>query len=249
MDGRLGSFQEYTHMIFTKNSRCCQKKCKSHIEIEHDACLRSWLPGLIVLRLPRFQKAVLADRRREVHSPRLNPFSHPRLAHDGAPVRLLLGRQHARLLQRDNDVLRQDPTPLCDFAHGHGGLGFQAQDGLGHPHFPEAGVPFPSQFAQRLFGPADAVFAFAELVAYAHQDFPEAFALPGREDEDAREVVVVPAHFLFAEEADDLGVRGGLRGRGRRSVHEEVVVEGGHVEEDGFIVEKKFREEGEVLSE
>ena len=74
--------------------------------------------------------------------------------------------------------------------------------------------------------------------------------MPGREDEDAGEVVVVPGHLFLAEEADDLLGRGvGCEGAWRRRVHEEVVVEGGNVEEDGFVVEEEFREEGEVLRE
>lgn len=69
--------------------------------------------------------------------------------------------------------------------------------------------------------------------------------MPGGEDEDAGEVVIVPAHFLFAEETNDFG--GGVRDVG--GVHEEKVIEGGDVEEDGFVVKEEFGEEGEVLSE
>lgn len=71
-------------------------------------------------------------------------------------------------------------------------------------------------------------------------------ALPGREDEDAGEVVVVPRHFLFAEEADGVRKRG-AGGGGRGVAHEEVVVEAEHVEEDGLVVEEELCEEGEVL--
>ena len=111
-------------------------------------------------------------------------------------------------------------------------------------------VTFPPELAQGLLRPSDAVFPPAELVADSHEDLAETFALPGWEDEDAGEVVVVPAHFFFAEEADDLGGGGAacaLHGRGR--VEEEVVIEGGHVKEDGFVVEEELGEKGEVLGE
>ena len=73
---------------------------------------------------------------------------------------------------------------------------------------------------------------------------PEAFALPGREDQDAGEVVVVPGHFFFAEEAYYLAVGVCVGGGGRGPLDEEVVEEGGDVEEDGFGVEEEFGEEG-----
>ncbi len=52
--------------------------------------------------------------------------------------------------------------------------------------------------------PTNPSLASTELVADAHQDLAQAFPLPGRKDEDAREVVVIPAHLLLGEEADDL---------------------------------------------
>jgi hypothetical protein len=81
--------------------------------------------------------------------------------------------------------------------------------------------------------------------------------LPRREDKDAGEVVVIPRHFLFGEEADDLAPRlldrGDVRiwvdGRGRWGVDEKVVFEAGDVEEDGLVVEEELCEEREVLAE
>lgn len=68
-------------------------------------------------------------------------------------------------------------------------------------------------------------------------------SLPGWEDQDTGEVVVVPRHLLFAEEAGYLsvGVIGSLQDEG-------VVEEGRGVEEDGFGLEEEFGEEGEVLA-
>lgn len=86
----------------------------------------------------------------------------------------------------------------------------------------------------------------AKFVAYTHENLAKAFALPGREHKDAREIIIVPAHFLFTEEADDLGM---WRAGAIRGVDEEVVVEGGDIEEDGLVVEEKLREEGQILGE
>lgn len=75
--------------------------------------------------------------------------------------------------------------------------------------------------------------------------------MPRRENEDAGEVVVVPAHLLLAEEADNLPtllLRVGDAVVGC-IVHEEVVVEGSDVVEDGFIVEEEFGKKGKVLAE
>lgn len=47
-------------------------------------------------------------------------------------------------------------------------------------------------------------FSPAELVADAHEHLTKASSLPWRKDHDASDIVVVPAHLLFAEEADDL---------------------------------------------
>lgn len=66
-----------------------------------------------------------------------------------------------------------------------------------------------------------------------------------REYEDAGEVISIPGHFLFREISQDmivLVVR--VIGIGKR---EEVEEEGRDIEEDGFMIEEKFREEGEVL--
>ena len=90
------------------------------------------------------------------------------------------------------------------------------------------------------------MFSSAKFVAYTHENLAKAFALPGREHKDTREVVIVPAHFLLTEEADDLEMwRAGASG----GVDEEVVVEGGDIEEDGLVVEKELREEGQILGE
>lgn len=70
--------------------------------------------------------------------------------------------------------------------------------------------------------------------------------MPRREDEDAGDVVVVPRHFLFGEEADDLRrLLGGVCWNGVED--EGIVEEGAAVEEDGFGFEEELGEEGEVL--
>lgn len=93
-----------------------------------------------------------------------------------------------------------------------------------------------------LLRPTEPPLPFAQLVADGHEHLPEAALLPGRKHEDAREVVVVPAHLLLAEEADDLRAAAG-----RVREDQQVVQEGRHVVEDGFCVEEQLREEGEVL--
>ena len=40
-----------------------------------------------------------------------------------------------------------------------------------------------------------------------------------------------------------------MRAGAVRSVDEEIVIEGGDIEEDGLVVEEEFREEGEILGE
>ena len=40
-----------------------------------------------------------------------------------------------------------------------------------------------------------------------------------------------------------------MRAGAVRSVNEEIVIEGGDIEEDGLVVEEEFREEGEILGE
>jgi hypothetical protein len=74
--------------------------------------------------------------------------------------------------------------------------------------------------------------------------------LPWGKYQYAREIVVVPAHLLFREEADDLMGRGGLHGTGFPGVSEdeEVVEESRDVIKDGFVVEKELCKEGEVLT-
>ena len=92
------------------------------------------------------------------------------------------------------------------------------------------------------------------MVGCADEDLSETTSLKGRKDQKTSEVVVVPAHFLFAVEADDLTLRwwccwvavAALLGGGGM-LHQEVVEEGGDVEEDGLGVEEEFGEEGEVL--
>lgn len=107
---------------------------------------------------------------------------------------------------------------------------------------------------------------FTHLITGAHQYLAQALFLPRGEHEDTREVVVIPAHFLFAEEPYDLALLSILLyiGRGRcgcrcggemraldrrhRVVRNEYVVqERCDVVEDGFRVEEEFCEEGEVL--
>ena len=78
-----------------------------------------------------------------------------------------------------------------------------------NPLAPELLVPLLAQLAERFLRPAVPPFPPRELVRHAHQDATQPFALPGREDQDAGQVVVVPRQFLFGEEADDLAGMGG----------------------------------------
>lgn len=93
-----------------------------------------------------------------------------------------------------------------------------------------------------LLRPAEPSLPLAQLVADGHEHLAEAALLPGREHEDAREVVVIPAHLLLAEEADHLRAAAG-----RVREDQQVVQKRRHVVEDGFRVEEQLREEGEVL--
>jgi hypothetical protein len=100
-----------------------------------------------------------------------------------------------------------------------------------------------------LLGPAHAALPLAQLVARAHEYLAQALLLPGRKHKDAREVVVVPAHLLLAEEADDLVLRRRhiikvrMRyARGGIVRDEQVVQERRHVVEDGFCVEEQLGE-------
>jgi hypothetical protein len=126
-----------------------------------------------------------------------------------------------------------------------------------------------------LLGPAESALSLAHLVAGAHEHLAKALLLPRRKHEDARQVVVIPAHLLLAEEADDLvlrcsgsgsgigargvsvrgtSIRGGVAvearvgdGGGRAVRDEQVVEEGCDVVEDGFGVEEELCEEAQVL--
>jgi hypothetical protein len=68
--------------------------------------------------------------------------------------------------------------------------------------------------------------------------------LPWWKDEDACHIVVVPGHFLLAEEANDLAVRVlGFLFRSGGQLNEGVVEESAGVEEDGFGLQEQFGEE------
>jgi hypothetical protein len=64
--------------------------------------------------------------------------------------------------------------------------------------------------------------------------------LPGREHEDAGEVVVVPRQLLLGEEAADVL----SKRRAGPGVDEKKVFESRDVEEDGLVVEEELCEEG-----
>ena len=66
--------------------------------------------------------------------------------------------------------------------------------------------------------------------------------LPGREDEDAGEIVVVPAHFFFAEEAYDLALGLCRRRRRRRLLLRSIVVVGGLLLSIRAMAGENFRE-------
>lgn len=90
------------------------------------------------------------------------------------------------------------------------------------------------------------MFSSAEFIAYTHEDLAKAFALPGREHKDAREIIIIPTHFLLTEEADGLEMR---RAGASRGVDKKVIVERGDIEEDGLVVEEELRKEGQILGE
>ena len=93
-----------------------------------------------------------------------------------------------------------------------------------------------------LLRPSHAALPLTHLIACAHDDLTQPLLLPWREYQYTRQVIVVPAHLLLAEEADDLvGAAGGVGGG------QEVVKEGRGVVKDGLCVEEELGEEGEVL--
>lgn len=93
-----------------------------------------------------------------------------------------------------------------------------------------------------LFRTANASFSPAQFVAHAHQHLPQTLPLPRRENQNAGQIIVVPAHLLFAEEANDLARPG--HGVG---VDEQVVQKGGDIVKDGLGVEEQLPEEGQIL--
>jgi len=55
--------------------------------------------------------------------------------------------------------------------------------------------------------PTQPLLPSTHLITRAHEYLPQSLFLPGRKHQDACEIVVVPAHLLFAEEAHDLPLR------------------------------------------
>jgi hypothetical protein len=103
---------------------------------------------------------------------------------------------------------------------------------------------------------AQSALSLAHLITRAHEYLAKALFLPRWEYQYARQIVVVPAHLLLAEEAHHLFLltysifaQAGNRNIRCRIVRDEQVVEEGRdIVEDGFGVEEQLREEAEVLS-
>lgn len=193
-------------------------------------------------------KAFFINGRREIHIVRQDPVSHLCLADRYASVRSGLRTHDSHVVQRSNDVFRQHPAAIGYLLETDGGLIPHLQNRCRKSCLPESCVPNSAQLAQRLFRSANPSLELAQLVAYAHQDLPKAFPLPRGEHEDAGEVIVVPADFLFAEEPCDprLWTSRVIDGN---ILHEQIVVEGSDVEENRFVVQEEFGKEGEVLAE
>jgi hypothetical protein len=67
--------------------------------------------------------------------------------------------------------------------------------------------------------------------------------LPRRKYQYTSQVIVIPGHLFFREEADDLCFK-----RVRRGVYEQEVIEARDIEEDRFIIQEELCEEGKVLA-
>ena len=95
------------------------------------------------------------------------------------------------------------------------------------------------------------------LITRAHQNLTQTLLLPRRENQYARQIVVVPAHLLLAEEANDLtlsnrrvAIKSCVRYARRWIVRDkEVVEEGGDVVKNRLCVEEELGEETQVLRE
>ncbi len=99
--------------------------------------------------------------------------------------------------------------------------------------------------------PAHAALGPAQLVADRHEDLAQTLTLPRREDDDAGQVVVVPAHLLFGEEANNLACTfpTAVSELGRRGVvHKEEEREPLDVEADRLAVEEELPEQRSVLA-
>lgn len=80
-------------------------------------------------------------------------------------------------------------------------------------------------------------FTPTQFVAYTHEQLAQASFLPGWKDQDASHIVVVPTHFLLAEEAYDLPLTA-LRIR----EHKKVVSKSGDIVKYGLCVEEELSE-------
>jgi hypothetical protein len=156
---------------------------------------------------------------------------------------------YAHLPKRVQTVIDTNPRFLTNLLHGNHPLSLLLIRVL-HPEqisrnftAPKPCVPLLAQITDRFLRTTYDCFAAGNFVGDGDEEGAEAFALPGREYEDAGKVVIVPGHLLLGEEAD------ALLGAGLEvGVDEKEVSERLDVEKDGFVVEKEFGEERKVLT-
>ena len=196
---------------------------------------------------PSVQKAFLAYWRGKIQSSLQDTLPQPRLTNHCSAVGSLTCCHHSHVFQRAHHILRLHPAHLCNLPYIQRSFGLHVQNRSCKSSLPESHVSSPPQLTQWFLWPTHPALSSAKLVAHTHENFAKAFALPRREDEDTGKVIVVPAHFFLAEEADDLGMM--MRAGAVGGVDEEVVVEGGDIEEDRLVVEEKFCKEGQILGE
>lgn len=105
------------------------------------------------------------------------------------------------------------------------------------------------------FGASHSPLSLTHLITRAHENLPQALFLPRRKHQYTRQIVVVPAHLFFAEEAHHLvlndrrvAIELCVRYARRWVVRDKKVVkEGRNIVEDGFRVKEEFGEKAQIL--
>lgn len=140
------------------------------------------------------------------------------------------------MLQRRQTVLHTDPCARTNLIQAHH-LGFlllhvsYVQEVPRHFAAPVFDITHLSQVRDGFLWAANDLLATRYLVGYSDQEGAETFMLPGREHEDAGEIVVIPRHLLLAKESDDL-----LFVCCRIRVNKEQIDEASDIKEDGLII-------------